>query len=365
MIAFVSESNEGLAIAALRMGMSDYFRTPWDSAAVVASIKRLLRLGAASQAGSSNLLGESPGISQLRSQLVRVASSDCGVLITGETGTGKELVAHSIHASSRRANKPFIAVNCAALPDTLLESELFGYERGAFTGAFSGRDGQIKAADGGTVFLDEIGDMSLYGQAKILRVIETRAVQRLGARTTANVDIRIIAATNQELERQIAVNHFRKDLFFRLNVARIHLHPLRERREDVPGLLNHYVAHFNQHSGTRVAGFTSEALARLESYAWPGNVRELKNLVEAAMMECRGTWIEVRDLPRYTSGSEEPMVGTRSEREMLLAALEETKWNKSKAAERLQWSRMTLYRKLVKYGISPMSEGIQAEAATA
>jgi DNA-binding NtrC family response regulator len=353
-ILLISESTENVAIAALKAGICDYFKPPWYLPEVIQSIKNILRLNTGSTCAIANgsFIGESSWTVQLRSQLQRVASSDCNVLITGETGTGKELVAQAIHEGSRRSNKPLIAVNCAALPDTLLESELFGYERGAFTGAFATREGQIRAADGGTVFLDEIGEMSPYGQAKILRVIETRKVQRLGGKTALPVNIRIVAATNQDPERQIAANQFRKDLFFRLNVARIHLRPLRERREDIPCLLNHYVEYFNRHCGKAVAGITDEALAALISYDWPGNVRELKNLVEAVMVDCPVSRIDLADLPAHTLGGGGPAIDEHAERELLLAALHETKWNKSKAAGRLHWSRMTLYRKLVKYGIT-------------
>jgi len=281
-----------------------------------------------------------------------VALIDSHVLITGETGTGKELAAQYIHGHSSRRAKPLVTINCAALPDGLLESELFGYERGAFTGAMSSYSGKLKLADGGTVLFDEIGDMSPYAQAKILRVIETKEVYPLGGRRSIPLDIRIIAATNRDLNQRMASNEFRQDLYFRLNVARVHLPPLRERKEDIPLLTDHFVQKFSAQSGKGIEGFSDEAMERLLSYDWPGNIRELMNLTERIFIDPPQDKITVADLPesmRYRRSV--PQETVPAEREVLLYTLSQTNWNKSKAAEQLHWSRMTLYRKIAKYHI--------------
>jgi two-component system response regulator HydG/two-component system response regulator AtoC len=286
----------------------------------------------------------------VRDYIGRIAECDSNVLITGETGTGKELAAALVHAGSRRQSKPFVCVNCAALPDTLIESELFGYERGAFTGAVSARDGQLKAADGGSVLLDEIGDISQYAQAKLLRVIENKQVQRLGGGKSVPLNVRFIAATNRPLRQMMSEGRFREDLYFRLDVANVHLPPLRERPEDIPMLLQHYVREMNARFKREAEGFTDEALACLTLYNWPGNVRELKNLLEGIYINLPPGRVSRLELPDRIRRQLEAATETSSgERDRLLSALLETRWNKSKAAERLCWSRMTLYRKLAKY----------------
>src|SRR5262249_31815944 len=264
-----------------------------------------------------------------------------------------ELVAEMVHRQSRRRDRPFITINCAAIPDSLLESELFGYERGAFTGAQARQEGKLKEADGGSVFLDEIGDMSAYGQAKILRVIEGKEIQSLGRNGNIPVDVRIIAATNQDLEAMVGEGKFRKDLFFRLNVARIHLPPLRERKEDLPYLINYYVHHFNACFGRNVERLPDEAVESLFAYDWPGNVRELKNLLEAVFVEMPSGDSATPQLPlQFRRCCAELKSTPADERQRLLWALSMTNWNKSKAADKLQWSRMTLYRKMARYKIS-------------
>jgi DNA-binding NtrC family response regulator len=296
------------------------------------------------------MIGRSAQMCLVRDYIERLAEVDSNVLITGETGTGKELAAALVHSGSRRQAKPFVCVNCAALPDTLIESELFGYERGAFTGAVSGRDGQLKAADGGSVLLDEIGDISQYAQAKLLRVIENKQVQRLGGGKSVPLNVRFIAATNRPLRQMMSEGRFREDLYFRLDVANVHLPPLRERREDIPVLFDHYIREMNTRFKRQAEGFTDEAMACLIRYDWPGNVRELKNLLEGIYINLpRGpvTRLELPDrIRRHLEAAAETSSG---ERDRLLSALLETRWNKSKAAERLRWSRMTLYRKLAKY----------------
>jgi transcriptional regulator with PAS, ATPase and Fis domain len=289
---------------------------------------------------------------EIKTYIDKVATTDSNVLITGETGTGKELVADLIHRKSVREQGPFVSINCAAIPDNLLESELFGYERGAFTGAHALKEGQLKLADGGTAFFDEIGDMSPYAQAKILRVIESKTIYRLGGKRRIPLNIRVIAATNQDLDQLLAQDKFRKDLYFRVNVARIHLPPLRERPEDILPLCHYYLCQLNHRFGRRVEGFTDDALAYLMRHDWPGNVRELKNLLEATFVNGPSRQISFMDLPeQFRKRFSDAETSPQDERERLLSALLSTNWNISKAAQRLRWSRMTLYRKLGKYHI--------------
>lgn len=365
LILLAEDSSEQLAIAALRAGFSDYFRKPRELSQAVASIASRLRRHRDESSGSADpppatslvngdrLIACSTAMQEVRSYLASVAATDSVVLITGETGTGKELVAELIHKNSSRGKKPLVCLNCAAMPDTLLESELFGYERGAFTGAVARQRGKFEIANGGTIFLDEIGDMSLYAQAKILRALESREVYRLGGHRSIGLNVRIIAATNQDPEHLIKARKFRNDLYYRLNVARIHLPPLRERREDIPLLLDHYVKQCNHASGQLVDGFSDEALGYLLRYDWPGNVRELKNLCEATFISQPPREISLPNLPEPYQRKLAQMANLpHSERERLLSALFSTNWNVSKAAQKLQWSRMTVYRKIEQYHIS-------------
>jgi transcriptional regulator with PAS, ATPase and Fis domain len=299
---------------------------------------------------TADLIGQSASMSRLRSYIQKVAATDSNVLITGETGTGKERVSESIHRASARARQPLVCINCAAIPDSLFESELFGYERGAFTGAQVSFPGKLRLAHRGTVLLDEIGEMTPYAQAKLLRVIESREVFPLGASRAHLIDVRFIAATNQDLEPLVMQNRFRKDLFYRFNVARIPLVPLRERKEDIPDLFAHFLAQYNTHYRFQVSGPDTELTQRLLQYDWPGNVRELRNLVEAVFIDPPSKPIAFADLPesfqQIFSGYERTV---SDERERLIAVLAATHWNKSQAAAEMHWSRMTLYRKLVKY----------------
>jgi DNA-binding NtrC family response regulator len=363
LILVVAESTEGQAIEALRLGAADYLRLPVSPADVMAVIERIAEVSANRQATLAEgpcLIGRSAVVRDLRTYLHKVAASECNVLVTGETGTGKELATEIIHRQSRRSHRTLVCVNCAAIPDTLLESELFGHERGAFTGANSARDGQFNAADGGTIFLDEIGEMTPCAQAKILRVIESKQVQRLGARNPVRVDVRIVAATNQDLESRVGANEFRRDLYFRLNVARVHLPPLRARKEDIPILLHHFMEVQNRACGRDIRGFTDEAMDCLTEYSWPGNVRELKNIVESTFVGAVDAKISTSDLPAWflhrAQGER-----TLSDKERLLQALRVTRWNKSKAAQQLKWSRMTVYRKMARYGISDEAPDAAAE----
>jgi transcriptional regulator with PAS, ATPase and Fis domain len=288
---------------------------------------------------------------QIKAYIEKVGATDSNVLITGETGTGKELVAELIQQTSPRRPQPFVCINCAAIPDTLLESELFGYEKGAFTGASTLSEGKLKLADGGVIFFDEIGDMSPYAQAKILRAIESREVYRLGGKHRIPLNVRVLAATNHDLEQLVAQGQFRKDLYFRLNVARIHLPPLRERKEDIVPLCRYYLHALNEHFGRHVEGFSDEALACLIRHDWPGNVRELKNLLEATFVNDPTQRISLVDLPEPFRRHVASDRTAPDERQRLLSALFSTNWNVSKAAQQLHWSRMTLYRKLEKYHI--------------
>jgi DNA-binding NtrC family response regulator len=364
-------SSEQLAIAAFKEGAAEYFPPRVELQEVAAAAHRSMssrpehaELDAQSDVMRRGraMIGDSLPMRDLREYLPKVAQRECNTLVLGETGTGKDLVAEAIHFYSSRRTKPFICVNCAAIPDTLLESELFGYEKGAFTGADGTAEGKIRQAHGGTLFLDEIGDMTPYAQAKMLRVIESKQIQRLGGKASIPVNIRIVAATNQNLPKLISEQRFRKDLFFRLNVAQIQLLPLRERRDDVVPLLEHYVGVFNRLTGSRVAGFTSRALERLRVYDWPGNVRELRSAVESIFIDPPSARIDECHLP-WLRTSLSPDAEGSEERDQLLEALRITQWNKSKAAERLHWSRMKIYRKLAQYQIKGRANCMTARAA--
>jgi len=300
------------------------------------------------------LVGSSQSMLELRAYIRKVARSDASVLITGDTGTGKERVAACIHDESPRRNRPFMTVNCAAIPDALLESELFGFTRGAFTGAHEASPGKLRAADGGTFFFDEIGEMNVTAQAKVLRVIETRQVCPLGATRAVPIDVRFIAASNADLEPMVAKHTFRGDLYYRLNVARLALQPLKDHKEDIAELFGHYVNEFNLRHQSRVGRPTAEALDCLMRHDWPGNVRELKNLVEVLFIDPPDGPIALSDLPEsFRRIFSRHVIDAIPERERLMSALYQSNWNKSEAAARMKWSRMTLYRKLLKYQIEP------------
>jgi transcriptional regulator with PAS, ATPase and Fis domain len=313
------------------------------------------------------LVGRSRDFLRAKEMIRRIARFDTTALITGETGTGKELAAHAIHRLSARRGKPFISVNCAALPEGLLESELFGFEKGAFTGALQRQEGKFRAAHEGTLFLDEIGDMTLSAQARILRVLESREVQPLGARTSVPVDVRVVAATHHDLEQLVDEGRFRSDLFFRLSVLPIALPPLRERRDDIPELANHFVRELNVRYDLHLEGIDDRAMELLCLHQWPGNIRQLRNAVEGAFVVCLSQLIRFEDFrslhgsndSTYSGGPAVPQtapgfsyVATSREADRLMDVLQATRWNKSEAAKRLHWSRMTLYRKIAKYGLS-------------
>ncbi len=314
-----------------------------------------------------DLVGEGPRMREIWRLLSRVAPSDSTVLIRGESGTGKEVAARVIHRKSRRANRPFVAINCATLSETLLESELFGHEKGAFTGADRDRIGRFQYANGGTLFLDEIGDMPIAIQVKLLRVLETGTLVRIGGDQPVEVDVRVIAATNRDLEAAIREGAFREDLFYRLNVISLTLPPLRERREDIPLLASHFAARFGFKLGRRVAGFTPEARALLQRYAWPGNVRELSNAVERAIVLGEGNLIRPEDLPETIleapPGAAGKMPVTRfhetineTKKRLIVGAVEEARGNITKAAELLGLNANYLHRLISNLGLRDQIE---------
>lgn len=313
----------------------------------------------------ADMIGKAALMQQIFEILPVVAESEANVLIEGPTGTGKDLLAKIIHNASRRKDKPFVKVNCAALPDTLLESELFGYVKGAFTGADRDKPGRFQEADGGSIFLDEIGDLPLSLQAKLLRVLEDKEFYPLGGRQLCRVDVRIIAATNQILENLVREKMFREDLFYRLNVMRLELPPLRKRRGDIPLLINNVLKQYSITKGVAVSQIAEDAMEILLNYDYPGNVRELENIIEHACVLCRGEVIERRHLPMYLQRARSSLDGeiisepdaTESrdewERERLVEILKKNQWHRQKAAQALGMDRTTLWRKMKKYNISP------------
>ena len=356
-----TDGSAAMIVRALRAGAKNFFTSPFSVREVGAAIctyarDAAVRLGDSRRPASPEtppLVGVSAGVRSLHTFIDALAVHDSTVLVTGETGTGKELVAQTIHARSSRRTKPFVTVSCPAVPDTLLESELFGHERGAFTGAHGHNEGKLATAAGGTVLFDEIGDMTLIGQAKILAAIETRQVCRLGGHRPVPIDVRFIAATNGDLEGMIADGRFRRDLFYRLNVTRVHLPPLRQRRDDIPALLDHYARHFSTLYKQDLQ-FGRDAIEVLCAYDWPGNIRELRNLVEALFASGHRGVVAVRQLSSQFDRLLRP--AEDAERQRVLAALRACNWNKSKAAQQLKWSRMTLYRRLSKYHVPASSE---------
>ncbi len=367
------------AVRAMKEGAYDFIPKPFDSDYLLFLIERalerqrllaenlILREEFAAKLGFPKIVGVSRGIREVSSLVQKVASSPATVLLMGESGTGKELFARAIHQMSERRVRPFIAINCAAIPETLLESELFGHEKGAFTGAVSLKQGKFELADGGSLFLDEIGDLSLAVQAKLLRVLQDGSFERVGGTKTIRVDVRIIAATNTDLALAVKERRFREDLFFRLNVFPVTIPPLRERPEDVPPLVEHFLTKFNSEMRKNIKGISPEALQVLKEYHWPGNVRELQNFVERAVILCQGTQLlpeqfplsykkepEARDLRISLHGSLHE-VSTRAshlaEKVLIQRTLEETHGNKARAADILQVSYKTLLNKIKEYGI--------------
>lgn len=359
LLFLAAQGSEELAIAAFRSGAHRYLRAPCTPVVFHAMVLELMPVCAAHSAtpqlkGGERMIGRGAAMCELRAYLARIAPTMCSVLVLGETGTGKELVAELIHNNSKRAAGPFVCLNTAAIPDALLENELFGHERGAFTGASSSHIGKLAAAHHGTVFFDEIGDVNPTIQAKLLRVIESKAVYRLGGTQRTDVDFRIVAATNSDLASAVQTGAFRRDLYYRLNVVRVDLPPLRERPEDVPLLIEYYLRHFNRELGRTVGGLSDRAMNMLRDYEWPGNIRELKNVVEALLVNLSPeTTGEVDVPPQVMRQLALALSAPRSERDRLLQALVSTNGNKSRAAEKMHCSRMTLYRKMQHYRLGP------------
>lgn len=360
-----------LAVKAAKLGAYDFLEKPLSLERVIITVKRAIEkanLEGTLRATLENLeekqrfIGQSPVIRHLRAQIELVAPSSSIVLITGESGSGKELVAREIHRKSPRHKGPFVEVNCAAIPRELIESELFGHEKGSFTGAIERKKGKFELADGGTLFLDEIGDMSKDAQAKVLRVIETREFQRVGGARNIKVDVRIIAATNKDLEQEVKKGNFREDLFFRLNVIPIRVPPLRERKDDIPLLVEHFLHLIAEQFGKPKKKISEAAMKALLEYHWPGNVRELKNLIERLFIMSSGEIITEEDI-KASLGMEPAGIQNyfrlktlkeardAFERDFILKKLEENNWNISKTAESISLERTALYRKLKLLGI--------------
>jgi len=357
------------AVEAMKLGAFHYLVKPVDPTVLLETIKEAI--------SKHEILSHQEDISYkfpeiiAKSQAMReifyiiemVADSNSNVLITGESGTGKELVARAIHRLSKRKNNPFIVVDCATIPDNLLESELFGYEKGAFTGATERKIGLIELANSGTIFLDEIGDLSLNLQKKLLRFLQEREIQRLGSLNKIKVDVRVIAATNRDLERAVKEGVFREDLYWRLNVVRIHLPPLRERKEDIPLLVQHFVQKFAKENNRPIPTIEPEVLDVLLNYDWPGNVRELANVIERAVILSTSGVISLKHLPKRILGKESETNNfslntlnlLEMEKDLIIKALNETGWNQTKAAQLLGISRKQLRTKMKHHGLLPIS----------
>jgi len=360
------------AVKATKLGAFDFLEKPLSVEKVLVVVKNALdhrRLALensrlkADASSRYRIIGDSVSMKALRQQLTLMAGTNGRVLIYGESGTGKELVAHAIHAMSPRVDEPFIEVNCAAIPEELIESELFGHIKGSFTGAHEDKTGKFQKADGGTLFLDEVGDMSLRTQAKVLRALEEQRFEPVGAAHSAQVDVRVVAATNKHLEEEIERGNFREDLFYRLNVIPFFVPPLRDRREDIPLLAEHFLREFTTAYGRKPKELTPEAYRVLMDHHWPGNVRELKNLIERIVILNPQVRVDARHIPlnRVRRPSERPLGGFGSlqevreaaEREYILKKLEEAHGNVSRTAELLGLERSNLYRKMKALGIGP------------
>lgn len=387
-----------MAVTALKEGAFDFLTKPYERDEVLRVVKKAIGQQAAhlkdaspqtDETGHPTLVGTSERMRRVHDIIARVAATPSTVLITGESGTGKELVARALHDQSPRAKKPFISINCAAIPETLIESELFGYEKGAFTGAVSSKPGRFELADGGTLFLDEIGDLPVEMQVKLLRALQESRFERVGGIKTLEVDVRLVAATNRDLQAAIADGSFREDLYYRLNVVPVQLPPLRERTEDVAPLVEHFRAKFNTRLDRAVERFTEDALGILRAYPWPGNIRELENIIERTMLFCDAADVTVDDLPpdlvaqvdgAPRSGLLEglPALVTMDEdasmrdivrqatagleRELIARALENTDGNVTHAARRLKISRKSLQLKMKEFGLRDEPQGATERA---
>lgn len=359
--------NIELAVNATRIGAYDFLEKPLSLERVLLVASRALERRTLELENKAlkqdltekwRLIGNSPKMKQLSEQIDMAAKSNGRVLILGESGAGKELVAHTLHGSSTRASKPFIEMNCAAIPQELIESELFGHEKGSFTGAFERKKGKFELADEGTLFLDEVGDMSLSTQAKVLRVIETQEFQRVGGSKNIKVDVRIISATNKDLAEEVKKSTFREDLFYRLNVIPIPLPPLRERKEDIPELVDYFLGYFAAEYGQKPKKITPEGLKMLEVYDWPGNIRELRNVIERLVIMIPSNTVTPKNIilgeaarSDYFTFNTLKEARESFEKDFLIKKLEENNWNISKTAEILDIERSNLHRKIKAYDI--------------
>jgi DNA-binding NtrC family response regulator len=369
-IIITGEGTIDAAVEAVREGVFDFVEKPLDPARLKVILQRALekretehemqvlrrRLGQVD--AGRGLIGQSPAMRRVMDLVEKVAPSKASVVIGGQSGTGKEMVARAVHQLSPRRDKAFIAINCSAIPAGLMESEMFGHERGAFTGADQRRLGAWELADGGTLFLDEIGDLPLELQAKFLRVLEDERLRRLGGKSEIHVDVRVISATNRDLKEEIKASRFREDLFFRLNVFQIPLSPLKERRDDIPLLVQHFIDRFGREGGKKLAGVTPQAMKILCEYGWPGNIRELRNTLERAVILCGGGIIDVEHLPAEMAlgGGESAYLKLpfglplrEVEKEYILSSLGRMQNNKARTAQALGISEKTLYNKLYRY----------------
>jgi len=361
-------SNVESAVEAIKAGAYDYLTKPLDFDILQLTLERALEHTSLKSenktlkqqliADHGNMIGRSVPMRRLMEMIAMIAPSEATVLICGESGTGKELIARAVHANSQRKDRPLVSINCAALSESLLESELFGHEKGAFTGADKRREGRFMEANQGTLFLDEIGEVSPLMQAKLLRAIQEREIQRVGSNQTLSVDVRLIAATNRDLMGEVEAGRFRQDLYYRLNVVTVDSPPLRQRREDIPLLAMHFLAKFAERNCKSVKGFTPQAMDMLLKYHWPGNVRELENTVERGVILLTGDFISEKELPLSVSsladdeqenGLDQPIQPLEQvEKNAILAALEKTAGNKTEAAKQLGITRKTLLAKLQK-----------------
>lgn len=371
------------AVAAMQSGAAHYLTKPLNADELVLVVKRALATSELRREATTlksqlteryrfeNIIGNAPEMQEVFKSIAQVAPSRATVLIGGESGTGKELVAAAIHHRSPRKDKPFIRLHCAALAESLLESELFGHERGAFTGADRRREGRFEQADGGTLFLDEIGDITPSTQVKLLRVLQERQLERVGGNQTLDVDVRVIAATNRDLKQLVAEGKFREDLYYRLNVISIQLPPLRRRRTDVPALAAFFLEKYSRENGKQIEGFTEAALGRIDAYAWPGNVRELENVVERAVVLAEGGLIDAKQLPAELIPSTAPEAKLRIpgssmdeiEKFAILATLEACGGSTSRAAEVLGISVRKIQYRLHEYGDAPKSSAPTVSAS--
>jgi two-component system, NtrC family, nitrogen regulation response regulator NtrX len=362
------------AVEATQRGAFDFLEKPLDTDRLLVTVRNALahaelmdentRLREANESRFT-MVGDSPALKTVRDLIAKVGPTAARVLITGENGTGKELVARALHEASPRRDRPFIEVNCAAIPSELIESELFGHMKGSFTGAFADRAGKFEQADGGTLFLDEVGDMSLSAQAKLLRVLQEGVVTRIGGSKSIQVDVRVLAATNKDLDAEIAEGHFREDLLYRLNVVPIDVPPLRERKEDIPALVAHFAEQLSASAGVPGRKFAEDAVRRLQARSWPGNIRELRNAVERALILASGKTVTPADIDNLlpgNAGSAGPSDGggphtfetfkQEAEKNFLVQQLKEHDWNVSETARALKMPRSNLYKKIERYGLT-------------